>query len=89
MEVPLTWNTNESEVHSMFKHDGEGAIVWFIFGAVIVCLIVYLVVLLATIIVGAAAAGGTLYGGGYAIKNYALSFKENVIDNNRASVMAA
>ena len=51
--------------------------------------VIYLIFLLATVIVSAAAAGGTLFGGCSAIKNYYLSFKENVIDSNRQSMMAA
>lgn len=73
----------------MFKHDGEDAIIGIIIVFAVICFIVYLLILLATIIVGVAAASGTLYGGGYAITNYALSFKENVIDSNRAPEMAA
>ncbi|MBD5483920.1 MAG: hypothetical protein HDR18_00065 [Lachnospiraceae bacterium] len=73
----------------MFKHDGEEEIFGLIIAFVVVAVIIYIIVLLATIIVGAAAAGGTIYGGGYAIKNYVSSFKENVIDSNRASAMAA
>lgn len=51
--------------------------------------IVYCLFMLATIFAGVAAAGGTLFGGGAAIKNYALSFKENIIDSNRKSAVAA
>lgn len=73
----------------MFKHDEEDALIgmFLVVGAIIA--IVYLILLLAAIIAGVAAAGGTLYGGGYAIKNYVSSFKENVIDSNRASAMTA
>lgn len=73
----------------MFKHDGEGAIVGLILAIVIILFIVYVIVMLLMVIAGVAAAGGTLYGGGYAIKNYFSSFKENVIDSNKASAMAA
>lgn len=73
----------------MFKHDGEDALIGLIVGLVIIGFIVYLLVILASIIAGVAAAGGTLYGGGYAIKNYFSSFKENVIDSNKAPAMAA
>lgn len=38
---------------------------------------------LAAAVIGIAAILGGIYGGGYAIRNYALSFKENVIDSNR------
>lgn len=73
----------------MFKHDGEDVIIGLVIGIVIIGIIVYVLVLLATIIAGVAAAGGTLYGGGYAIKNYVSSFKENVIDSNKVPAMAA
>lgn len=73
----------------MFKHDGEEAIVGIILALVAIAIVVYLIVLLATIIIGAAAAGGTIYGGGYAIKNYVASFKENVVDSNKKIAMAA
>lgn len=73
----------------MFKRDGEDAIVGLVIGIAIICFIVYLLVLLASIIAGVAAAGGTLFGGCSAIKNYALSFKENVVDSNKVSSMAA
>lgn len=73
----------------MFKHDGEEALIGLIVGVIAIIAIVYLILLLAAIIAGAAAAGGTLYGGGYAIKNYVSSFKENVIDSNRVPAMPA
>jgi hypothetical protein len=44
---------------------------------------------LAAALAGLAAAGGTLYGGGAAVKNYILSFKENVIDSNRRVLATA
>ncbi len=69
------------------KHDGG-----FIIAILIIAFmgfIVYCLFMLATIFVGVAAAGGTLFGGGAAIKNYALSFKENIIDSNRKSAVAA
>lgn len=73
----------------MFKRDGEGIIIGLILGIVIICFIIYLIVMLAMVIAIVAAAGGMLYGGGYAIKNYFSSFKENVIDSNKAPEMAA
>lgn len=72
----------------MFKRDGEEAIVGLAIGIAIICFIVYIMVLLATVIAGVAAAGGTLFGGCSAIKNYALSFKENVIDSNKVATAA-
>lgn len=72
----------------MFKRDGEEALVGLAIGIAIICFIVYIMVLLATVIAGVAAAGGTLFGGCSAIKNYVLSFKENVIDSNRVATAA-
>ena len=69
------------------KHDGG-----FIIAILIIAFmgfIVYCLFVLATIFAGVAAAGGTLFGGGAAIKNYALSFKENIIDSNRKPAVAA
>ena len=63
----------------MLKRDGGEAIVGLVIWIVIICFVVYVVVLLATIAAGVAAAGGTIFGGWSAIKNYTLSFKENVI----------
>ncbi len=73
----------------MLKHDGEEAIVGLILGLVVFFLIVYLVVILATVIAGGAAIGGTIFGGSSAIKNYILSFKENIIDSNKVPKMTA
>ena len=74
----------------MFKHDDDGAaIIGLIIGLGFIVFIVYIIVILASIIAGIAAAGGTIFGGGSAIKNYFLSFKENVIDDNRSRVTAA
>ena len=73
----------------MFKRDGEEAIVGLVVAFAIIAVVIYIVVLLATVIVSVAAAGGTLFGGCSAIKNYALSFKENVIDSNKTSAIVA
>ena len=51
-------------------------------GAII--LVVYIAVLLAGAIAAVAGAGGVLWGGGTALINYGKSFKENIIDSNRA-----
>lgn len=72
----------------MLKRDGEGSIIGFVIGLAAVVFIIYVIVVLATAIVGVAAAGGTLFGGCSAIKNYAISFKENVIDSNKTAVVA-
>lgn len=73
----------------MFKRDEDGALVGFIGIIAIILFIIYILILLATAIAGVAAAGGTLFGGFEAVKNYFLSFKENVIDSNRISTMGA
>lgn len=73
----------------MFKRDGEEGIVGLIIALVVIAFIIYITVILATVIAGVAAAGGTLFGGCSAIKNYAFSFKENVIDSNKVSTMVA
>lgn len=73
----------------MFRRDGEDAIVGFIIVLIAIGFIIYITILLATVIAGVAAAGGTLFGGCSAIKNYTLSFKENVVDSNRVSANAA
>lgn len=73
----------------MFKRDGEEAIVGLVIVLAIIGFIIYITIILATVIAGVAAAGGTLFGGCSAIRNYALSFKENVIDSNKSSAMAA
>ena len=72
----------------MFKRDGEGALIGLAISIAIICFIVYLMVLLATVIAGVAVASGTLFGGCSAIKNYVLSFEENVIDSNRVATAA-
>jgi hypothetical protein len=69
----------------MFKTDDEGALVGLIIGLAIIVFIVYIIFLLAMVIAGIAAAGGTVYGGGTAIGNYFMSFKENMVDSNRVA----
>lgn len=48
-------------------------------------LVIYIAVLLAGAIAAVAGAGGLLWGGGTALINYGKSFKENIIDSNRAA----
>ncbi len=72
----------------MFKRDGEDAIIGLVIGIAIICFVLYIIFWLITIFAGVAAAGGTIFGGGSAIKNYFLSFKENVIDSNRKPAVA-
>lgn len=56
----------------------------FLAGLFIVILLLYAVAVFASIAITSAIAGGTLWGGGTAIANYGKSFKENMIDSNRA-----
>ena len=68
----------------MFKHDdGDGVGVLAVI--IVFFVIVYLVALIATF----GALGGIIFGGGSAIKNYILSFKENIIDSNKKPIMSA
>lgn len=73
----------------MFKRDGEEELVGLLIALAIIAFIIYITVILLTVIASVAAAGGTLFGGCSAIKNYVLSFKENVIDSNKTPVVAA
>jgi len=50
-----------------------------------VIFIIYIITIVATAILAVTAAGGTLWGGGRAIMNYGLSFKEHIIDSNRVA----
>lgn len=71
----------------MFKTDDDAVVelVGLLFGLAVIAIIVYIICLLAMVIAGIAALGGTIYGGGTAIGNYFLSFKENMIDTNKAA----
>ncbi len=73
--------------------DGDVGFVGIFFGFIIVfsivALIIYCIILMAAALSGIAALGGTFFGGGEAIKNYFLSFKENVIDSNRRVLATA
>ena len=63
-----------------------GAIIagFLILAAVIA--VVYCLFIFASMIAATGAAGGVLWGGGTAIANYGLSFKENMIDSNKATI---
>lgn len=67
----------------MDDSDFGGGLIVLAIGLVLIGIVIYILVLAATAIVGAGAAAGTAYGGYKAIRNYASSFKENVIDSNR------
>ena len=69
------------------KHDGG-----FIIAILIIAFmgfIVYCLFMLATIFAGVAAAGGTLFGGGAAIKNYALSEIAKNIEKRKSEIFEA
>jgi hypothetical protein len=64
--------------------DGVGTILGAALVLGIIFLFVYVVTMIAAAVVGVAAAAGSLWGGGWAFINYGKSFKENIIDSNRA-----
>lgn len=61
----------------------------YIIGAVIViaiiAFIVYVIAMIASVLAGIAGASGLAWGGGTAVANYYKSFKENMVDSNRAA----
>ncbi|SHM31679.1 hypothetical protein [Ruminococcus flavefaciens] len=65
--------------------DGIGALIGLVIILAIVAFVIYCIVMLAGIIASVAGAGGLLWGGGTAIANYGKSFKENMVDSNRAT----
>ena len=65
--------------------DDFGGIIGIVIVLAIVAFVVYCIVMIASILAGIAGAGGLAWGGGTAIANYGKSFKENMIDSNRAT----
>ncbi|MGN0180699.1 MAG: hypothetical protein ACI4DY_14860 [Monoglobaceae bacterium] len=65
--------------------DDSGGIIGFVLIIAAIALAVYCVVALASVIAVVAGAGGTLWGGSTAVVNYYKSFKENMIDSNKAA----
>lgn len=65
--------------------DEIGAFIALVIILVLIAFIVYCIVILAGILASVAGAGGAIWGGGTAIVNYVKSFKENMIDSNRAT----
>lgn len=60
-------------------HDSDdGAIMAIIIAIVVVCAIIALMVY-----------GGAFIGGFHSLKNYAISFKHNIVDSNRVPATAA
>lgn len=75
----------------MIKHDDGDAIFYLIavaIGLAILAAIIYLTIIFAGVILTVAGGSGIIYGGWHAVKNYFLSFKENVIDSNKKPVVA-
>ena len=65
--------------------EGGGKIVAIAIIIGLIIFVLYIISLIATAVLGIAAAGGSIWGGGRAILNYSRSFKENMIDSNRAT----
>lgn len=65
--------------------DDIGGIIGLFIILAIAIFIIYCLVIMAGILVSIAGTGGAIWGGGTAIANYGKSFKENMIDSNRAS----
>jgi len=68
----------------MDSDGGELIIIALIIAAIL--FIIYIITIIATAVLSIAAASGTIWGGGRAIMNYGLSFKEHMIDSNRVAV---
>ncbi len=63
---------------------GIGALIGIALAIAAVIFVIYCIVLVAGVIAAVAGTGGVLWGGGTAVVNYSKSFKENMIDSNRA-----
>ena len=63
---------------------GIGALIGIALAIAAVIFVIYCIVLAAGAIAAVAGTGGVLWGGGTAVVNYSKSFKENMIDSNRA-----
>lgn len=66
--------------------DDFGGIISLVLILAAIAFVIYCVVMLASIIAAVAGASGALWGGGTAVANYYKSFKENMIDSNKAVV---
>lgn len=64
---------------------GIGALIGIALAIAAVIFVIYCIVLIAGAIAAVAGTGGVLWGGGTAVLNYSKSFKENMIDSNRAA----
>lgn len=63
---------------------GIGALIGIVLVIAVVIFVIYCIVLIAGVLAAVAGTGGALWGGGTAVVNYSRSFKENMIDSNRA-----
>ncbi len=64
--------------------DDFGGMIGLVIALCVIGVIIYCIVIMAGILISIAGAGGLIWGGGTAIANYGRSFKENMIDSNRA-----
>lgn len=64
---------------------GIGALIGIVLVIAAIIFVIYCIVLIAGAIAAVAGTGGVLWGGGTAVVNYSKSFKENMIDSNRAA----
>ncbi len=65
--------------------DDFGGIIGLVLVLAVIAFVVYCIVMIATVLAGIAGVGGLAWGGGTAIVNYFKSFKENIVDSNRAT----
>lgn len=65
--------------------DDWGEIIVAILAIAVIIFVVYVIVMIASVLAAVAGGAGVLWGGGTAISNYGKSFKENMIDSNRAA----
>ncbi|MEY8328092.1 hypothetical protein AALB81_01970 [Lachnospiraceae bacterium 48-33] len=64
--------------------DDFGTIIAWVLIVAAIIFVIYCIVIIAGILVSIAGIGGAVWGGGTSIVNYIRSFKENMIDSNRA-----
>lgn len=64
--------------------DGIGVIIGITLVIVVIAFVIYCIIMIASVLAMVAGGAGIVWGGGTAVANYARSFKENMIDSNRA-----
>lgn len=62
--------------------DGCLVLIMLVAGVALIVFIVWLIVQIAAVVAACAAGAGVCYGAGLACRNYALSFKRNIVDSN-------